>query len=155
MFRRNAHSGFTILEIIIVIAALGLLATLAAISLTSSRARMRDAQRLSDVSVIRSAMSQFWLEKATYPVSTGVSLHAPGTNTDSLSGDGFVAAASAQPPVYLASIPVGPNANEFYRYKGNANGYSIRFQTERVTALGAANVYFLHSTGIDQQDVEK
>ena len=155
MIRRHVHSGFTILEILIVIAALGLLVTLGAISINGARARMRDAQRMSDVSVLRSALSQMWFEKATYPVSTGVNLNAAGTNTETLTSEGFTTAAAAQQPVYLERVPTGPNANEYYRYKGTSNGYSIRFQTERDTALGKANVYFLHSTGIDLQDTEK
>ena len=153
---RSSRRGFTLLEILIVIAVFGLLATMAAISLSSARARMRDAQRISDVNVLRSALRQYWLDKASYPTSKSVQLHAPGTNTDALTSNGFVAAKDAQPPVYLDSVPTGPNVNEYYRYKGSANGFSIRFQTESdTTALGKPNVYYLHSAGIDQEDTEK
>jgi len=155
MFRRNLKPGFTVLEILIVIAAFGLVVTLGVISLNSARARMRDAQRISDINVLRSGLNQFWLEKATYPVSSGVNLGAPGTNTEVFTRDGFVGRADAKAPVYLDNVPVGPNVGEYYSYKGNANGYAIRFQTERATALGNANVYYLHSTGIDLQDAEK
>jgi prepilin-type N-terminal cleavage/methylation domain-containing protein len=150
-FRR----GFTVLEALIVLAVFGLLATLAVLSLNSARASLRDAQRLSDVSVVRSALSQYWLEKATYPQSAGIDLGMPGANAEKLSASGFVASADPTQPVYLTRIPTGPKVNEYYRYRAGANGYSIRFQTETRTDLGPANVYYAHATGIDLEDVEK
>ena len=149
------RKGFTVLEVLIVIAVFGLLATLGALSLSSARARLRDTQRVSDMSVLRSALSQYWLEKAGYPVNSGVNLGQPGTNTDALTPDGFVARNNVGASVYLAPIPTGPNVGEYYKYHGGASGYSIRFQTERDTVFGKANVYYQHSTGVDNQDVEK
>ncbi len=150
-FRR----GFTILELIIVIAVFGLLATLAALSLNSARASLRDAQRLSDVSVLRAALSAYYLEKATFPLSGGVDLGQPGTDTDVFTGSGFVAADQAQPPIYLERVPVGPRNNEYYRFRGGATGYSVRFVMETETDLGPPNVYYAHQSGIDREDAER
>lgn len=153
---RRAKAGFTILEILIVLAVFGLLATLAVLSLNSARARVRDAQRLSDVSTLSAALSRYWLEKATYPSSTGLELGKPGTNTEVLSAGGFEKREGAQTPIYLDRLPTGPKVNEFYRYKGGPNGYSIRFETERKTELGESNVFYAHSNGvIDGKDEEK
>ena len=152
---RLHRPGFTLLELLIVLAVLGLFATLAVLSLNGARRAQRDAQRLSDISVLRSALGNYWLEKATYPTSDGVELGRPGANTDVFNQDGFVGRDSAKPPFYLERVPVGPSANEYYRYRGSSNGYSIRFVTESETAIGKANVYYLHSTGIDQADEEK
>ncbi len=152
----NTKSGFTVLEVLIVIAVFGLLATLAVLSLNSARARVRDAQRLSDVSTISAALSRHWLERATYPASAGVALGAPGSNTEVLSAGGFELRDKAQVPIYLNRLPTGPNVNEFYRYKGGANGYSVRFVTESDTELGKANVFYAHSNGVmDGKDEEK
>lgn len=145
--------GFTVLEALIVIAVFGLLATLAVLSLNSARASLRDAQRLSDISLLRAGLSQHWLEKATYPESGGTEL---GTqNTGRLSSAGFVPANDPATPVYIERVPVGPKANETYRYHGSANGYSIRFQTESKTDLGDPNVYYAHASGIDLEDSDK
>lgn len=152
---RSFARGFTVLEILIVIAVFGLLATLAVLSLNNARARVRDAQRLSDVSTLRNVLSQYWLDKATYPVSGGVNLGQPGTNTDAFTSAGFVARENVQPPVYLERVNQGPKAGEFYRYKGSSNGYSIRFVTESQTPLGQPGVYYAHASGIDVEDVEK
>lgn len=152
---KKEQPGFTVFEGLIVLAVFGVFATLAILSLNSARARMRDAQRLSNVSIIRTALSRYWLEKATYPASSGVELGAPGTKTDALTAEGFVDRAEVKDKQVYIQVPVGPGANEFYRYKGGPNGFSIRFKTERDSDLGKANIYFAHSTGIDQEDAEK
>lgn len=145
--------AFTVLEILIVLAVFGLLATLAVISLNGARASMRDAQRLSDVSVLRAAMSQYWLDKATFPESGGVDL---GQGDAQVFGSaGFAASADASQTLYLQRVPTGPRSGEFYHYQGGANGYSIRFKTETKTDLGNPNVYYAHQSGIDLEDVQK
>ena len=147
--------GFTVLEILIVVLVFGLLATLSVLSLRSARLRLRDAQRISDVTVLRSTLSQYWLDKATYPANGGVNLGQPGTKTDVFTSEGFAAAQEAKPVIYLPRVPTGPKANEYYRYRGGANGYSIRFQTESETTFGKANVFYAHANGVDGKDEEK
>lgn len=149
MFRR----AFTILEALIVIAVFGLLATLAVLSLNSARASLRDAQRLSDISTMRAGLSQYWLEKATYPEAEEVLIGAPGATR--FTSAGFVDQGDPSAPVYIEFLSGGPRANEFYRYRGGANGYSIRFQTETRTDLGPPNVYYAHASGIDEEDALK
>jgi prepilin-type N-terminal cleavage/methylation domain-containing protein len=149
IFRR----AFTILEALIVIAVFGLLATLAVLSLNSARASLRDAQRLSDISTMRAGLSQYWLEKATYPEAEEILVGAPGANR--FTSAGFVDQADSLTPVYIEFLSNGPRSNEFYRYRGGSSGYSIRFQTETRTDLGEPNVYYAHASGIDQEDALK
>ncbi len=155
MRRPSFSHGFTILELLIVIAVFGLLATLAVLSLNSARARTRDAQRVSDVSVLRTALSEHYLQKSTYPVSGPIALGQPGTKTEVLGLNGFSAPQDTMGLVYLQRVPTGPTLNEYYRYHGGANGYSLRFQTETDTVLGKANVFYAHASGIDGKDEEK
>ncbi len=149
IFRR----AFTILEALIVIAVFGLLATLAVLSLNSARASLRDAQRLSDISTMRAGLSQYWLEKATYPEAEEILVGGPGANR--FSSAGFVDQADPSTPVYIEFLSSGPRSNEYYLYRGGSSGYSIRFQTETRTDLGEPNVYYAHATGIDQEDALK
>ncbi|HVM90661.1 MAG TPA: type II secretion system protein [Verrucomicrobiae bacterium] len=145
--------AFTVLEALIVVAVFGLLATLAVLSLNSARASLRDAQRLSDISTVRAGLSQYWLEKANYPVADSVLIGQPGANK--LSSAGFVDQSDQATPVYIENLSGGPKSGEYYRYHGSANGYSIRFQTETKTDLGAPNVYYAHASGIDREDSDK
>lgn len=145
--------AFTVLEILIVLAVFGLLATLAIISLNGARASMRDAQRLSDVSVMRAALSQYWLDKATYPESGGADLGQGDAQV--FGSSGFAATADGSQTVYIQRVPSGPRSGEYYHYRGGSDGYSIRFQTETKTDLGNPNVYYAHQSGIDLEDALK
>ena len=149
IFRR----AVTILEALIVIAVVGLLAALAVLSLNSARASSRDAQRLSDISTMRAGLSQYWLEKATYPEAEEIFIGSPDANR--FTSAGFVGRADASTPVYIEFLSSGPRSHEFYRYRGGASGYSVRFQTETRTDLGEPNVYYAHASGIDQEDALK
>ncbi len=145
------RAGFSALEGLIVLAFFGLLVTLGALSINHARARARDAVRVSDVNALRAALNIHWQQKATYPVSPGMAIGQPGV-TDTLTIDGFVPANQVKSPILLQPVPAGPSSNEFYWYKGGPGGYTIRFETERDSSLGEANVYYLHSTGFDASE---
>lgn len=141
-------SAFTALEALIVLAFFGLVMTFGALSIQGARARMRDAVRLSDMQVLRASLHVYWQEKASYPVAQGISLGEAGAS-ESLTLDGFVAAQGSGQPSILERVPQGPKSGERYYYVGGPNGYAIRFETERETFLGPANVYYVHGSGFD------
>lgn len=153
MLRRSAP-GFSILELLIVLAIVGILGAGAMYALNNSRAGARDSKRVSDISVLRSALNQYWLQKASYPANSGVALGQPGQNADGLTSDGFMGT-DATGAVILSRVPVGPKSQEYYFYKGTPSGYSLRFSTERETAYGPPATYYLHSGGVDTEDLEK
>lgn len=155
MKRVRLAKGFTLLELMVVVVVIGILAAAAIYSLNITRAMNRDGKRVSDVSVIRAAMTQYWLQKATYPQSDPVNLGQPGAGADRLSGAGFTAADVAVAPVFLDRAPTGPKAGEYYRYHGSAQGYSLRFTTERQTVYGPAGTWYAHADGVDKDDGEK
>jgi general secretion pathway protein G len=150
---RNKN-GFSILELLIVLLIVGILGAVAIYALGVSRATTRDAKRVSDVSVIRSGLTQYWLQKASYPASEAIDLGVAGSNAVGLTSNGFTGTEGGG-TVILQRLPVGPKANEYYRYKGTTNGYSLRFTTERETAFGEAGTYYAHASGVDREDVEK
>jgi len=84
--------GFTLIELLVVIAIIGLLATISMVALQQSRARARDARRLSDVKQISTALAMYQNDALTFPatITTGGSI-ATGTNT------------------YMSIVPAPPN----------------------------------------------
>lgn len=153
--RFKLKEGFTILELLVVVAAVGILAAVAIYSLNVTRATSRDAKRVSDISVIRASLTQHWLQKASYPAADPVDLGRAGTGAEVLAGNGWTSADQVIEPVFLQRIPTGPKAGEYYRYHGSTQGYSLKFTTERETAYGPAATYYAHSGGVDREDAEK
>jgi general secretion pathway protein G len=147
-------SGFTLLELLIVIVIVGVLGAVAIYGLGVARTTSRDAKRVSDISVLRSGLTQYWLQKASYPESEGMDIGVPGSNAVGLTSAGFTGSEGGG-AVILQRIPVGPKTGEYYRYKGVASGYSLRFTTERETAFGPGGTYYAHASGVDTEDVEK
>ncbi len=156
VMRPPSHkSAFTVLELLIVIVFVGFLAAIAIYALNITRASNRDAKRVSDVSVIRAALSQHWLRSATYPASGPIELGKPGNRADALTLSGFVEREAVNAPVFLQRVPTGPKVGEYYRYHGSAQGYSLRFKTERQTVYGSAGTWYAHADGVDKLDTEK
>lgn len=60
------QKGFTLVELLVVVAIIGLLSTLAVVSLNGIRERARDTKRLSDLDAIRNAFELVKTEKGDY-----------------------------------------------------------------------------------------
>jgi len=64
--------GFTLVELMVVIAIISLLTGIIVSNLTSSRAKARDAKRISDVGQIQLALELYFDRCKSYPVPEGV-----------------------------------------------------------------------------------
>ena len=147
--------GFTVLEILLVVVIVGILGAAAMYALNTTRAGNRDGKRASDVALIQAALTKYWLQKATYPVMEKTSLGKPGANADVLTTEGFRPKDQVTGDVLLDRMPVGPSSNEFYLYHGSSQGFSLKFETEKQTVYGTAGAFYVHSTGVDKNDIEK
>jgi len=137
--------GFTIIELMTVVMIIGLLSAIAVGVLNISRAKSRDAKRISDVQVIRAALEQYWLRNASYPAVA--SMEQVGTGAYTILGSNGFEASPGTGTVYLR-IPAGPDASEYYGYESTiSTGYALEFITERATDLGPAGTYYAHGNG--------
>jgi len=85
-FAQKVSRGFTLLELLIVIAILAILAAVVIIVLNPAQtlAQARDAQRLSDLSTIKSAISLYMTTVSPVDLDTGVTHCLGANNTGSL-----------------------------------------------------------------------
>lgn len=78
---RNKESGFTIVELLIVIVVIGILAALVLNTFQGVQARARDTERTTDINAVHTHLEVYYNDNAYYP--SGVA-----TATDCLAADG-------------------------------------------------------------------
>lgn len=61
--------GFTLLELLVVLAIIGILTAIGTVSFTAAQIRARDSQRKSDLKVIASVLETYFQENKAYPES--------------------------------------------------------------------------------------
>jgi prepilin-type N-terminal cleavage/methylation domain-containing protein len=149
----EGRGGFTLVELMLVIAIIGILATVGIFMLNIARAKSRDAKRVSDIQIIRAALESYWLDQAAYP-SAGTAIPL-GTGVAGVLTQNGLEALPGTATAYL-QMPTGPLANEFYQYQSTvAGGYALRFTTEYLTAYGSAGTYYAHTNAVDTDSSSK
>jgi type II secretory pathway pseudopilin PulG len=138
------------IELLFVILVIGILLLVTINILNDSRAKARDAKRLTDIRRIQTALELYELEHSTYPlVAEPIILGVSPYNLlcDAPSG-AFVSTQDACVTEFI-TLPKDPSSKNVYQYRGDATGYSLGFSTEKTTDVGAPGNYFAHSEGID------
>lgn len=87
-------TGFTIVELVVVIAVVGILATISIMSYSQTQRKARDTEREADISVIQSALETFYEKNGEYPGTTEMSDTTFLTSTLNLASSAIVAPGS-------------------------------------------------------------
>ena len=127
----KSQKGFTLVELMIVIAIIGLLSGIIITSLTSSKAKSRDARRVSDLNQIQLALEQYFDRCGQYPASP------LGTGSACLV-DNTVLLGS-----YISVIPRDPSTGNAYDYLPNTldTDYILHATLESSNASVQQNSY--------------
>ena len=157
---KHKSKGFTLIELLVVIAIIGLLSTFAVVALNSSRAKSRDAKRLSDIKAIQTGLELYYADNNKYPL-LGTEQTLGSASYDCLDEDGITASCDTGGTTYMSQIPANPTptatALATYKYISTAanfstacttapcKGYKIRFALEGATA-GYAGETILYAT---------
>jgi prepilin-type N-terminal cleavage/methylation domain-containing protein len=134
--------AFTLVELLVVISIIGLLSTIAVVSLSSARTKARDAKRKADLHQIGLALAVYYEMYGTYPVpkpstscgNTDVWAESKGTcGGQWLTADANFIAIMPQAP--MDPINTGTNAgwgdgNYVYSYYVNPGVYELVTQLE-------------------------
>jgi general secretion pathway protein G len=104
----NRQTGFTIVELLIVIVVIGILAAISIVAYNGVQAKARDSQRISDLKSIVKALEAYKVNNGTYPTPVST----PNASSWEVSTDGsnnattFLAALVS--PTGVSKIPVDP-----------------------------------------------
>jgi len=106
--------GFTLVELLIVIAIIGVLSALLMANFIGVRQRARDAQRKADLRQIQSALELFRSDTGNYPGS--LEFGGQLTNTDQPDNN----------TVYMQKVPLDPINNGYpYTYTSDGSSYYL------------------------------
>lgn len=120
MMKFKTKSAFTLVELLIVLAILSLLVSIALVSFRSSQARGRDAQKKSNLKQISSSLELFFSDYGKYPDDNGGKISACPFNSGTNSGtdcDWGKGEFTDSKTTYFKVLPSDPNGSYFYYYR--------------------------------------
>ncbi len=118
MLHTNAsRSGFTLIEMLVVVFIIGLLSSVVLVGLGTFRARARDTRRIADLRSVQAMLESYWQKNGEYPASS--------TWTD-LKQDLISAA------VGVSAVPNDPLVGSIYFYgiSPNRQNYTLGAELE-------------------------
>jgi len=107
------HTGFTLIEMLVVISIIGILATLVAANLNSARSRARDAQRKSDIKNIETALRLYYNDNGSYP------------NANALPWGGAWTSGNTTYMEMLPKDPLSPTQDYHYALGASTDNYTL------------------------------
>jgi prepilin-type N-terminal cleavage/methylation domain-containing protein len=126
------RNGFTLIELMVVIAIIGILATIITASLSTAKAKGRDAKRISDIKTIQTALALYYNDNQSYPKTLS----------------------SALTPNYIPVLPKDPGTNTDYKYAPIGNSPGICNANNVISSYHIGAVLETPGNSATMQDVD-
>lgn len=140
MKKRDAKSGFTMVELLVTMAVITILSTIAVINFTGAKAKSRDAKRKTDLTKIAVGLDSYKIMNHKYPTSTTVSagtLVKVSENwfDDAMTTGGFVDAVPNDP-----KFDNDPTSQYGYSFAVDGAAYVLLTKYEKPLASDTAKI---------------
>lgn len=120
--RKTTQAGFTIIELLIVIAIIGILALLVLNNFQGAQAKARDSQRTTDTNAIHAKLEEFYNQNSYYPAANLTTTILPGMDAGALTdADGADIAETYADQAGAPTAPTMTTTNE-YAYAAYGTG---------------------------------
>lgn len=144
MWAKRKHSGFTIVELLIVIVVIAILAAITIVAYNGIQQRARDSQRQSDVKTIVKALELYYVDNGQYPSSGCAIACSVNTSWSTTRDVGWDSLVSQLVPTYISSLPRDPlNINGSVLSGGTPIGYSYAYYAGAYCGAGTRQMYLL------------
>lgn len=130
--RQHEQSGFTIVELLIVVVVIGILAAITIVAYNGISQRGRDSARSSDTAAIKKAIELYNVDNGKYPT-----VGSTDTGYDSS------ILASTLVPTYISKLPTDPKTGNFnYQYvygpaANNSYAVLVSYETKSACKIGS------------------
>lgn len=115
---KNGRKGFTLIEILIVVAIIAILASVILVGLGPTQSLGRDARRVSDLQEIQNGLELYYNANGQYPDTNSTAAWGPATTANTFSYDLVNAG------IGISSVPSDPSSGRSYDYGYATNGTS-------------------------------
>jgi prepilin-type N-terminal cleavage/methylation domain-containing protein len=110
----KTNSGFTMIELLIVIVIMGILAAVGIGTFTSSQLKARDSQRKTDLRTLGDAFEAYYNDYGSYPIDNGAGGFL-GCGVDGIEACGYgLTWVNDRGTTYMVQIPTDPNDGAYY-----------------------------------------
>ena len=118
---RKYKKGFTLIELVVVMAIIAILAAAGLSSYTSTQKKGRDARRKSDLTQVSRALEFYYNDHGVFPDTSSGKIVACGGTCDAACIWGVDAMCSPTNPltIYMQTLPKDPSSNYQYYYDSN------------------------------------
>ncbi|MFH1461153.1 MAG: prepilin-type N-terminal cleavage/methylation domain-containing protein [Patescibacteria group bacterium] len=134
-YQDKKSAGFTLLELLVVVAVIGLLSTIVLFAVENIRAKSRDSRRVADIKTLQEAFSLYYNNNYLYPDSGGDNIEI--TKSDSISAalinDGVIMAMPIDP---LNRERDGVTYKYYYQSLDSRKDYQITYYLETNSIQG-------------------
>ncbi len=121
---KTKQSGFTIVELLIVIVVIGILAGLVITTFNGIQQKARDTERETDIKAIHAQVEAFWAQKGYYPSLTDLNDRTATTGFVAVNLKGLDTGAFQDPKGTASALVAAPAANSYAYAVTNAGGTS-------------------------------
>lgn len=135
--------GFTLVELLVTIAIIGILTSVGLSTFTSAQKKSRDARRKNDLATITKALEVYYNDHSRYPNDEtgqikGCTIADPDTEEVCAWGAAFQHADTTPATVYLISLPDDPGSGRDYYYEAAADRKSYQLYSRLENAADPA-----------------
>jgi prepilin-type N-terminal cleavage/methylation domain-containing protein len=142
---KTTREGFTLIEILIVVAIIAILASVVLVGLGPTQQAGRDARRISDLHEVQNGLELYYNKCGFYPGTAAAGTCTAGNN-GATSGYTTMSAALVGSGLQITSIPQDPTNSTPHLYLFRTNGTTASQYVLATVLENAANTVFTSYT---------